>query len=46
MTKKSYLGVTILVTIIVIGVLFLFFNNSSTNLRNRLSETTAKAVVL
>jgi carbonic anhydrase len=46
MTKKSYLGVTILVTIIVIGVLFLFFNNSSTNLRDRLSETTAKAVVL
>jgi carbonic anhydrase len=46
MTKKSYLGVTILVTIIVIGLLFLFFNNSSNNLRDRLSETTAKAIVL
>jgi len=46
MSKKNYLGVIILVTIIVIGVLFLFFNNSSNNLRDRLSETTAKAIVL
>jgi carbonic anhydrase len=46
MAKKNYFSLTILATIVIVGLIFWFFTNHSSNVRDRLSEKTAKAVVL
>ena len=46
MVKKNYFSLTILATIVIVGLIFWFFTNHSSNVRYRLSEKTAKAVVL
>ena len=46
MAKKNYMSITILVIAVIVGIIFWVFNNNSSNVRNRLDETTAKAVVL
>lgn len=46
MAKKNYFSLTILATIVIVGLIFWFFTSHSSNVRDRLSEKTAKAVVL